>query len=82
MKSIGIVRKIDNLGRVTIPKEVRDNLGIEKGTPLGIYIDGEKLIFKKYEPQCTFCSSEKDIVNFKDKIVCSECLSEIEEEVS
>ncbi|MGG0723694.1 AbrB/MazE/SpoVT family DNA-binding domain-containing protein [Bacillus mycoides] len=49
MKSTGITRKVDELGRVVIPKELRDTLGIREKTPLEIYVDGEKIILKKYE---------------------------------
>ncbi|MCK8824674.1 AbrB/MazE/SpoVT family DNA-binding domain-containing protein [Fuchsiella alkaliacetigena] len=82
MRSVGVVRKIDNLGRITIPKEVRGNLEIKEGTPMGVYVDGGKVIVKKYEPQCVFCNSTEDVVDFKDELVCSECLSEIEGKVT
>ena len=50
MKSIGIVRKVDELGRVVIPKEIRSTSGIEDGTPLEIFVDGKQIILQKYEP--------------------------------
>ncbi|WP_027339393.1 AbrB/MazE/SpoVT family DNA-binding domain-containing protein [Halonatronum saccharophilum] len=77
MKSTGIVRKVDNLGRIVIPIELRRTLGIDIKDPLEIYVDANKVIFKKYEPACTFCNNAGDVTEFKGKIVCLECLDEI-----
>ncbi|HHW41016.1 MAG TPA: AbrB/MazE/SpoVT family DNA-binding domain-containing protein [Syntrophomonadaceae bacterium] len=73
MKSIGVVRKVDELGRVVIPIEVRRNLGIAEKDPLEIYVDSEKIILKKYEPTCVFCGEAGDIRHFRGKNVCKEC---------
>ncbi|MCL0033159.1 AbrB/MazE/SpoVT family DNA-binding domain-containing protein [Peptococcaceae bacterium] len=75
MKSTGIVRKVDELGRIVIPIELRRNLGIYKKDSLEIYVDDEKIILKKYEPACVFCGNASDIQIFKDKQVCKECVS-------
>ena len=56
MKSTGIVRKVDELGRIVIPKELRNTLNIEEKDSLEIYVDGEHIILKKYEPACIFCA--------------------------
>ncbi|WP_408955623.1 AbrB/MazE/SpoVT family DNA-binding domain-containing protein [Natroniella sp. ANB-PHB2] len=77
MKSTGIVRKVDNLGRMVIPIELRRTLGIEKKDPLEIYVDSEKIILKKYQPACIFCQNAEDTVEFKGKVICSECLEEM-----
>ncbi|MBS3873387.1 MAG: AbrB/MazE/SpoVT family DNA-binding domain-containing protein [Firmicutes bacterium] len=74
MKSTGIVRKVDELGRVVIPIELRRTLGIEEKDSLEIYVDNEKIILKKYEPACIFCHSAADMVNYKNKNICRECL--------
>ncbi|MZP30715.1 AbrB/MazE/SpoVT family DNA-binding domain-containing protein [Heliobacterium undosum] len=73
MKSTGIVRKVDELGRVVIPIELRRTMGIDEKDPLEIYVDAEKIILKKYEPACIFCGSAVDVQNFRNKIVCKEC---------
>ncbi|ABZ83532.1 transcriptional regulator, abrb family [Heliomicrobium modesticaldum Ice1] len=73
MKSTGIVRKVDELGRVVIPIELRRTMGIDEKDPLEIYVDAEKIILKKYEPACIFCGSAIDVQNFRNKIVCKEC---------
>ncbi|MCK8828373.1 AbrB/MazE/SpoVT family DNA-binding domain-containing protein [Natroniella acetigena] len=77
MKSTGIVRKVDNLGRMVIPIELRRTLGIETKDPLEIYVDNEKIILKKYEPACIFCQNAENTVEFKGKVICSECLEEM-----
>ncbi|WP_027339391.1 AbrB/MazE/SpoVT family DNA-binding domain-containing protein [Halonatronum saccharophilum] len=81
MKSTGIVRKVDNLGRMVIPIELRRTLNIDTKDPLEIYVDNDKVIFKKYEPACTFCGEAGDTVDFKGKIICSGCLEEMAEEL-
>lgn len=74
MKATGIVRRIDDLGRVVIPREIRANLNINEGDPMGIYVDKEgEIILKKYEPGCTFCGGMDDVKDFKGKLVCGNC---------
>lgn len=74
IKSTGIVRKVDELGRVVIPIELRRTLGIAEKDALEIYVDHEKIILKKYEPACVFCGNAEDIANFHGKNVCQECM--------
>jgi len=78
MKSTGVVRKIDRLGRVVIPIELRRNLDIEEKDALEIFIEGEQIILKKYAPACIFCGQAKDITTFKGKNICPACLKEIQ----
>ncbi|HHT05105.1 MAG TPA: AbrB/MazE/SpoVT family DNA-binding domain-containing protein [Hydrogenispora sp.] len=74
MKSTGIVRKVDELGRVVIPIELRRTLRIEEKDALEIYVDGERIILKKYEPACIFCGNAENVRNFKEKNICQDCL--------
>ncbi len=73
MKSTGIVRKLDELGRVVIPIELRRTLDIKVKDPLEIFVDDDKIILKKFSPSCVFCGESKDIFDFKGKKVCKEC---------
>ena len=73
MKSTGIVRRVDELGRVVIPIEIRNKFEIAEKDPIEIYVDGSSIILKKFEPNCVFCGSTKDLVEYKDKLVCSKC---------
>lgn len=74
MKSIGIVRKVDSLGRFVIPRETRQMLRIQGGTPLEMFVDQDSIILRKYEPTCVFCGNAKDLKFYKDKMICRECL--------
>lgn len=74
MKSTGIVRKVDELGRVVIPIELRRTLDIAERDALEIYVDAEKIILRKYEPACVFCGSAEDVVSFQGKNICQKCL--------
>jgi len=78
MKATGIVRKVDVLGRIVLPIELRKSLDIEKEDPIEIYVDGDYILLKKYEPACIFCGNAKGVKRIRDKNVCEECLKEIQ----
>lgn len=75
MKATGIVRNMDQLGRIVLPKEMRKVLGIETGTPMGIFVDGDSIILRKYEPGCVFCGNVDDdgMKMVHGKLVCPKC---------
>ncbi len=77
MKSTGIVRKVDELGRIVIPIELRRTLDIEIKDALEIYVDRDQIILKKYEPACLFCGNARDVQNYKGKNICQDCLESI-----
>ena len=77
MKSTGVVRKVDELGRIVLPIELRRTYNIEEKDALEIYVDGENIILKKYEPACIFCGDAKNVNNYKGKNICSVCLTEL-----
>ncbi|CAI3547588.1 AbrB/MazE/SpoVT family DNA-binding domain-containing protein [Clostridium neonatale] len=77
MKSIGVVRRVDELGRIVIPIELRRNLDIAEKDALEIYVEGEQIILKKYQPACIFCGQAKEVRNYKGKNICPICLKEI-----
>lgn len=77
MKSTGIVRKIDELGRFVIPMEMRNKLGISNNDSLEIYVEGTSIILKKYQPDCVFCGNSKNITEYKGKNVCEKCLNDL-----
>ncbi len=82
MKATGIVRKIDDLGRIVLPKELRKTMNIDKKDPMEIYIDEDSVILKKYQPACIFCGSAENTLEYKSKIVCRECLEKMKSQVS
>ena len=77
MKSTGIVRKVDELGRIVLPIELRRTLEIAERDSLEIYVEGSTIILKKYEPACIFCGVAKDVVNYKGRNICRSCLDEM-----
>lgn len=77
MKATGIVRKVDILGRVVLPMELRKNLDIEIKDSIEIYIENDLIILKKYSPQCVLCGSMADIRIYKGKSICKKCISEL-----
>lgn len=77
VKSTGIVRKVDELGRIVIPIELRRNLDIEERDSLEIYVEDDHIILKKYSPACAFCSNATDVTVFKGKNICRKCLEEL-----
>ena len=77
MKSTGIVRKVDELGRVVLPIELRRTLDIELRSPLEIYVEGDMVILKKYAPACIFCGETKEAIDFRNKIICRDCQKEL-----
>ena len=77
MKSTGIVRKVDELGRIVLPIELRRTLDIDIKDSLEIYVENNSIILKKYEPTCIFCGSSKELILFNDKNVCSKCLDKL-----
>lgn len=79
MKSTGIVRKIDELGRIVLPIELRRTLDIEEKDSLEIYVDGASIILRKYEPSCVFCGDTEHVLTFQEKPVCTMCLKMLKE---
>ena len=77
MKSTGIVRKIDELGRIVLPVELRRSLNIEQRDAVEIYVDNNLIILKKYEPACIFCGNASDVITYRGKNICRECLEEM-----
>lgn len=77
MKSTGIVRKVDELGRIVLPIELRRTLDIVEKDAIEIYVDGASIILKKYEPTCIFCGDARNVINYKGKNICSACMKEL-----
>ena len=79
MKDTGIVRNIDPLGRLVIPKELRKMLGLGTNEPVQIYVEGNKICIEKYKKACIICGSTKDVFELKDKCICMKCADLIKE---
>ena len=77
MKSTGIIRRMDELGRVVIPIEIRNQFNIAEKDPMEIYVDGSSIILKKFEPNCIFCGNTKNLLEYNDKLICEKCSKKI-----
>jgi transcriptional pleiotropic regulator of transition state genes len=82
MKTTGIVRQMDSLGRIVLPIELRRTLDIGQKDSLEIYVEGNQIILKKYEPTCVFCENTEGIVSYRGKNVCPACLKELKDLMS
>ena len=77
MKSTGIIRRVDELGRVVIPIEIRNQFNIVEKDPIEIYVEGSSIILKKFEPNCIFCGNTKNLCTYHDRLICKECSEKI-----
>ena len=80
VKATGIVRKVDELGRIVLPVELRRTLGIEIKDPIEIYVEEDNIILRKHDPACLFCGSTKDIKSYRGKNICAGCAKDIQYE--
>ncbi len=78
MNDTGIVRRVDDLGRIVIPMELRRTLGINVKDPMAILVDGDRIILQKHHDMCSICGSPDDILEIKDRPVCADCVSQIQ----
>ena len=76
MKPKGISRCVDDLGRIVIPKELREVLDIDEA-PIEIFVDEDSVILKKYQQRCLFCGTDVDVLEYKEKLICRACLDEL-----
>lgn len=81
MKSIGIVRKVDELGRIVLPVELRKTLDIAVKDSLEMYVDNDAVVLKKYLPACIFCGEADSNIIYKGKNICKKCLKDISKQI-
>lgn len=81
MKATGIIRKIDDLGRVVIPKEVRRTFELDTKDPVEIFTENDRIILKKYNPSCIFCEEIEGVQQFNGKNICPRCMEAIANEI-
>ena len=77
MKDTGIVRNIDEMGRLVLPKEMRRKMDIESGDEIEFFAEDDRIILRKYQPSCLFCGSEVTVVDYKGKRLCADCIADI-----
>ena len=79
MKSTGITRKVDELGRIVLPIEMRRTLDIAEKDELEIFVENDRIVLQKYEPSCIFCTSSRCLITFRGKNICKDCLEKLKE---
>ena len=79
MKSTGIIRKVDDLGRIVLPIELRRTLDIAERDELEIFMEGDQIVLRKFEPACIFCASDRKLVEYNGKNVCRDCIRKMAE---
>jgi len=79
MKSTGVVRQLDTLGRIVLPIELRRTMDIGVKDMLEIFVEDDQIILKKYHPSCIFCSDARDVVAYRGKLVCKKCMADLKE---
>ena len=77
MKTKGLIRHVDELGRIVVPKEMRKKLDIKEGSLIEITMEGDTIVLKKDQAICVFCGAEGEMGAFKGKTVCKSCLAEL-----
>jgi transcriptional pleiotropic regulator of transition state genes len=77
MKATGVVRKVDELGRIVLPIELRRTMDLNEKDPIEIFVDTDTIILKKYEPSCIFCGEAKNVGEYKGKNICDDCMREL-----
>ena len=78
MRSTGMIRAVDKMGRVVIPKEIRAQLGVKNDVDsFEIYMEGDSVILRKYQPTCVFCNNIADSVELDGHTVCKECIEKL-----
>lgn len=82
LKATGIVRKVDELGRIVLPIELRRTLDIAEKDSLEIYMDGPSIVLRKYQPACIFCDDAKDVIMFHGKNICPKCIKALQESLT
>lgn len=77
MKPAGVVRKVDQLGRIVLPKSLRKRYQMNEGDPVEILVQGDHIILERYRPKCVFCGSMEQVSEFKDRSICTQCMHEM-----
>ncbi|WP_128894937.1 AbrB/MazE/SpoVT family DNA-binding domain-containing protein [Longirhabdus pacifica] len=78
MKPVGVVRKMDQLGRIVLPKSLRKRYEMNEGEPVEILVQGDHIILEKYRPKCSFCSSVENVMEFNERYICKSCIDEVQ----
>jgi transcriptional pleiotropic regulator of transition state genes len=79
MKPVGIVRKVDQLGRIVLPKSLRKRYLMNEGDPVEILVQGDHIILERYKPKCVFCSNQENVIEYNSRHICNDCLIDMKQ---
>ena len=79
MKNTGMIKTIDELGRIVLPKEIRTHLGLEYKTPIEVFVEDESIILRKIQKKCVFCGRAENLTEYREKAICENCLNDLTE---
>ncbi len=79
MKPVGIVRKVDQLGRIVLPKSLRKRYLMNEGDPVEILVQGDHIILERYKPKCVFCSNQENVIEYNTRYICNDCLIDMKQ---
>lgn len=79
MKATGIIRRVDELGRIVLPIELRRNLDIAEKDELEIFLQDDTVVLRKYEPTCIFCGAAEKLITFRNKVICRNCVRSLQD---
>lgn len=77
MKPAGVVRKVDQLGRIVLPKALRKKYNMNEGDPVEILVSGDNILLERYRPKCVFCGHPDNVLEYREKTVCTNCIGEL-----
>ncbi len=81
MKATGIVRKLDELGRIVLPIEMRRTFNLAEKDAVEIYVEGDSIILKKHQPNCILCGEGKNLIDYKGKLFCKSCIKSLADNI-
>lgn len=81
MKSTGIIRKLDELGRIVLPIEIRRTFALADKDTVEIFVEGDSIVLKKYQPNCIICGEDKNLIEYKGKLVCKSCTKSLNKKI-
>ena len=81
MKSTGIIRKLDELGRIVLPIEIRRTFALAEKDAVEIFVDGDQIVLKKHQPNCIICGEDKNLIEHKGKLVCKNCAKSLNKKI-
>lgn len=79
MKENGLVREVDDMGRIVLPKELLKYLNMENVKAVQIFVENNSIVLKKYNPGCIFCNNVDNTIRYKGQYICKDCLKDMEE---